>query len=79
MTIIAIAKPFAGTALSTDRKGHQTERTRLAAKETWPPDGHPPPWLSVEERNQLLWGWFSTRGLGGPSERHLRRLFGKSA
>jgi hypothetical protein len=70
-----IARPFASTELSTDRKGHQAARVQLAVTEIWQAS-EPPAGISVAERNRALWRWFDARGLEGPSVRHLRRVFG---
>jgi hypothetical protein len=69
------ARPFALTALSSERKGWQTARIQCAANDLWP-NGRPPAGMSVGDRNRAVFGWFSARGLDEPSERHLRRIFG---
>jgi hypothetical protein len=69
------SRPYAGTPLSTDRKGYQTARTQCAANDLWP-HGRPPAGMSVADRNKAVVGWFAAEGLNAPSERQLRRIFG---
>ena len=73
-TIEPYGRPFAGTPLSTARKGHQAARIDLAVNDLWGSDRQPTG-LPVAERNMAIWDWFARRGLDEPSDRHLRRYF----